>query len=163
MPSRDVLPGFAFTPDGQEIVLSFDGRIQRVNVESGSVTEVPFTADETVMSADVRVPVAGIPVRLKVETADCPPDGSDVSCFFEVDAFPTMDDAWETVSWDFVGIDTSLTYVKATIFFDFGTAGDGSVYYWDNVRFGAAGPSTPGATRWVRRVPGRVPAPSPRS
>ena len=60
-----------------------------------------------------------------------------MSCFFEVDAFPTMDDAWETVSWDFVGIDTSLTYVKATIFFDFGTAGDGSVYYWDNVRFGA--------------------------
>jgi hypothetical protein len=74
---------------------------------------------------------------MKVETADCPPDGSDVSCFFEVDAFPTMDDAWEVLSWDFVGIDTSLTYVKATIFFDFGTAGDGSVYYWDNVRFGA--------------------------
>ena len=109
---------------------------------AGFANPIPFTADETVMSANVRVPLAGIPVRLKVETADCPPDSSDVSCFFEVDAFPMMADAWETLTWDFVGIDTSKIYTKATIFFDFGTAGDGSVYYWDNVRFGA--PPAPG-------------------
>jgi hypothetical protein len=86
----------------------------------------------------VRVPAAGIPVRLKVETADCPSDGSDVTCFAETDAFPMMGDAWETLTWDFslVGIDTTKTFVKASIFFDFGADGNDAVYLWDNVRFG---------------------------
>jgi hypothetical protein len=97
---------------------------------------IPFTDTETSMSVDVRVPAAGIPVRLKVETLDCPPE--DVTCFAEQDAFPTMADTWETLTWDFstVGIDTSKTFQKATIFFDFGTDGNDAVYLWDNVRFG---------------------------
>ncbi|MGD9258693.1 MAG: hypothetical protein PVG29_12805 [Gammaproteobacteria bacterium] len=94
---------------------------------------------------DVRVPAAGIPVRLKVETADCPSDGSDVTCFAETDAFPTMGDTWETLTWDFglVGIDTTKTFVKASIFFDYGTDGNDAVYLWDNVRFGGDEPPPP--------------------
>jgi len=108
----------------------------------GFANPIPFTADSTTMSVDVRVPAAGIPVRLKVETADCPSDGSDVTCFAELDAFPMMADAWETLTWDFslVGIDTAKTFEKATIFFDFGTDGNDAVYYWDNVRFGGDAP-----------------------
>jgi hypothetical protein len=99
---------------------------------------IPFTPTETLMSVDVRVPVAGIPIRLKVETADCPSDGSDVTCFAEADMFPTMADTWETLTWDFgpVGIDTTKTFLRASIFFDFGTEGNDAVYLWDNVRFG---------------------------
>ncbi len=106
---------------------------------------IPFTASATSMSVDVRVPMPGIPVRLKVETASCPSDGSDPSCFAELDAVPLTADTWETLSWDFslVGIDTAQTFVKASIFFDFGTEGDGAVYYWDNVRFGAPPPPPP--------------------
>ncbi len=42
--TRDLLPGYAFTPDGREVVVSFGGRIRRVDLASGHVTEIPFTA-----------------------------------------------------------------------------------------------------------------------
>ena len=41
---RDMLPGYAFTPDGSELVLSYGGKIHRVNVESGEARVVLFTA-----------------------------------------------------------------------------------------------------------------------
>ncbi len=43
-PSRDTYPGYAFTPDGREVVVTYDGKIHRVNVETGAETLVPFTA-----------------------------------------------------------------------------------------------------------------------
>lgn len=42
--SIDVLPGFTFTPDSREIVISFDGRIWRVAVDGSGQTEIPFEA-----------------------------------------------------------------------------------------------------------------------
>ncbi len=42
--TRDLLPGYAFTPDGKEIVVSYGGRIHRVNVETGEARVIPFTA-----------------------------------------------------------------------------------------------------------------------
>lgn len=41
---QDILPGFAFTPDGRAILISIRGKIERVAVADGSVTHVPFTA-----------------------------------------------------------------------------------------------------------------------
>jgi Tol biopolymer transport system component len=41
---RGLLPGYAFTPDGKEIVLSYGGKIHRVKVKSGEARLVPFTA-----------------------------------------------------------------------------------------------------------------------
>ena len=43
--TRDVLPGAAFTPDGSALVVSYGGKIRRVSVPEGQVTEIPFTAD----------------------------------------------------------------------------------------------------------------------
>ena len=43
-PTRDILPGYVFTPDGKEILISYGGKIRRVNVANKSVIEVPFTA-----------------------------------------------------------------------------------------------------------------------
>jgi len=42
--TRDLLPGYAFLPDGREIVTTFDGKIQRVNVATGDSRVIPFTA-----------------------------------------------------------------------------------------------------------------------
>ncbi len=42
--SRDHLPGYAFTPDGKDIVVSYNGKIQRVSLATGEATQIPFTA-----------------------------------------------------------------------------------------------------------------------
>jgi imidazolonepropionase-like amidohydrolase/Tol biopolymer transport system component len=42
--SRDTLPGYAFLPDGQSLVVPIDGRITRVDFPSGAVSDIPFTA-----------------------------------------------------------------------------------------------------------------------
>ncbi|MCH7765990.1 MAG: PD40 domain-containing protein [Acidobacteria bacterium] len=42
--TRDLLPGYAFTPDGQEIVLTYGGKIHRVSLETGEARAIPFTA-----------------------------------------------------------------------------------------------------------------------
>ncbi len=42
--TRDVLPGYAFTPDGKELVVFYGGKINRVQVATGESTVVPFEA-----------------------------------------------------------------------------------------------------------------------
>lgn len=39
-----ILPGYAWTPDGRALVLSQGGRVRRVDVRSGEVRTIPFTA-----------------------------------------------------------------------------------------------------------------------
>ncbi|HUF47748.1 MAG TPA: amidohydrolase family protein [Vicinamibacterales bacterium] len=41
---RDVYPASAFTPDSQALITSYGGKIWRVEVPSGTATEIPFTA-----------------------------------------------------------------------------------------------------------------------
>lgn len=41
---RDVYPGSAFTPDSRALITSYGGKIMRVEVPSGTATEIPFTA-----------------------------------------------------------------------------------------------------------------------
>ena len=43
--TRDLLPGYAFMPDGNEIVLSYGGKIHRLNIKDGADQIIPFTAD----------------------------------------------------------------------------------------------------------------------
>ncbi|HTA68188.1 MAG TPA: amidohydrolase family protein [Bryobacteraceae bacterium] len=45
--TRDVLPGYAFTPDGKELVVFYGGKINRVQVATGESTVVPFQAHVT--------------------------------------------------------------------------------------------------------------------
>ncbi len=45
VPSRDLFPGYAFTPDGRDVVVSFDGKIHRVRVDTGEIVAVPFGVD----------------------------------------------------------------------------------------------------------------------
>ena len=43
--SRDLMPASAFTPDGDALILYARGKIRRLAVPSGEMTEIPFTAD----------------------------------------------------------------------------------------------------------------------
>lgn len=93
---------------------------------------MPFTAEEQRVSVRVRAPAAGIPVLLKVETADA-------TAFAELEVSTTAANEWEVLTWDLAtaGLDANLAYERAIIFFDFGSIGDGAVYYWDDVQLGA--------------------------
>ncbi len=42
--SRDLLPGYAFFPGGNEIVLSYGGKLHRLNLETKEDRVIPFTA-----------------------------------------------------------------------------------------------------------------------
>ena len=44
MPTRDLLPGYAFTPDGKAIVLTREGGFVRVDVATGATQPIPFRA-----------------------------------------------------------------------------------------------------------------------
>ncbi len=41
----DILPGYAFTPDGSDLVLSFDGKLWRLPLQGGDPVPIPFVAD----------------------------------------------------------------------------------------------------------------------
>ncbi|NNE70361.1 MAG: hypothetical protein HKN29_08345, partial [Rhodothermales bacterium] len=41
---RDVYPGSAFLPDGSALITSFSGKIWRVSIPDGALTEIPFSA-----------------------------------------------------------------------------------------------------------------------
>ena len=43
--TRDLLPGYAFTPDSKSLIVSYDGKFWRVNVPSGTTTPIPFSAE----------------------------------------------------------------------------------------------------------------------
>jgi Tol biopolymer transport system component len=43
--SRDLFPGYAFMPGGKEIIYNQDGKIRRLNLESGSESIIPFSAE----------------------------------------------------------------------------------------------------------------------
>ena len=43
--SLDVLPGYGFTPDSQDLVVSYGGKIWRVPLDGGAPTEIPFEVE----------------------------------------------------------------------------------------------------------------------
>ena len=78
-PSRDVLPGYSFTPDGQTIVFNAGGKIWRVDVGSGQREEIEFTADIELdigpdLTASYRVPQGDLTATL-IHDPRLSPDG----------------------------------------------------------------------------------------
>ncbi|MGH7718439.1 MAG: amidohydrolase family protein, partial [Gemmatimonadaceae bacterium] len=43
--TRDLMPGYSFTPDGKALVLSYGGKIWRLDLPGGTATNIPFTAN----------------------------------------------------------------------------------------------------------------------
>jgi hypothetical protein len=79
-PSRDTFPGYAFTPDGRAILVTIDGRIARVDIETGAAAPVPFTAKVSLdVGPDLDFPyrVPDGPVRAKlIQDPRQSPDGT---------------------------------------------------------------------------------------
>jgi hypothetical protein len=101
-------------------------------VWAGASLQLPDPVDFGIASRfSVRVwsPKSGIPVLFKLENA------GDGGIFVETTATTTVADEWETLTFDLSEQDLSREYSKVVLFFDFGTAGDGSTYYFDDIRY----------------------------
>jgi hypothetical protein len=97
---------------------------------------IPFTSTKTQMSIKVYSPAAGIRIRLKVE------DHTNNNKSVETDAMTLTANAWETLVFDFANqaagtaaLNLGYNYDMASVFFDYGSAGSGKVFYWDDVTF----------------------------
>ena len=78
-----VYPGFAWTPDGESIVIWARGKIRRVTVETGEMSIIPFQiVDERVTKQSVRFPVEVAPDEFDVKMlrwVTTAPDGKSVA------------------------------------------------------------------------------------
>lgn len=99
-------------------------------VWAGSLIELAGPIDFTNKLFRMKVwsPKAGIIVKLKVENLT----NSDINK--EVDATTSTANTWEELSFDFSSISTTDTYQKVVVFFDFGNAGTGDSYYFDDIK-----------------------------
>jgi hypothetical protein len=87
-------------------------------------------SEGTTFQMKVYSPRVGADVLLKVE------NNSDSSISYEVTSTTTVADAWETLTFDYSGIDTSDSYQNVVLIFDNGTEGDGSsdyTFYFDDI------------------------------
>ena len=105
-------------------------------IGEGFTAPLAFSATATQMSVRVYSPAAGLPVRLKVE------DRNNNTHSVETEKLTTVANAWETLVFDFRNqatgtavLNLAYTYDMASIFFDFNTAGNGKIFYWDDVTF----------------------------
>lgn len=107
-----------------------------IGTDAGFANAIPFTATETKISIMVYSPQVGIQVRLKAE------DHNDVTLTAETEATTTVANSWEMLTFDFSNVvagtnpfNVNTNFNKLSIFFNFGAAGAGEVYYWDNIKF----------------------------
>ncbi len=115
-----------------------------LNVDTGLLNPIPFAVGATTMSVRVYSTGPGLPVRLKVER------DTDVTMTCETEATTTATNAWETLVFDFsneatgtAALNFASVYNKISIFYNFGTTGNGEVFYWDDVEFGGGTPPDP--------------------
>ena len=102
--TRDLLPGYAFTPDGAAVLFTGAGGIRRVQVASGEISEIPFTADVKLglgprLHFPWRLGLGPVKARL-LEAPALSPDGGKVafSAFAEVHVHDLASGATQAVS-----------------------------------------------------------------
>jgi hypothetical protein len=102
-----------------------------------SIPRIGFATGNTTITARVWSPVAGIPVRMKVENA------ADPTQSVETEATVTTASGWQTLSFNFANqaagtaaLNLSTTYTRLSVFFNFGTTGattGARTYYIDDI------------------------------
>ncbi len=112
-----------------------------VGGDVGFINAIPFEDGSTTMTVRVWSPVAGVPIRLKVE------DAGDPTISVETEATISEAETWETLTFDFANeaegtaaINFASNYNKASMFFNFGTTGGDAgelTFYWDDMEFGS--------------------------
>jgi hypothetical protein len=73
-------------------------------------------------------PKAGIVVKMKLENL------TDSNINAEVDVTNTVANGWEELTFDFSAVDNANKYQRVVLFFDFGNAGTGADYYYDDIQ-----------------------------
>ena len=120
------------TSDGVGRLLKTDGS----EVWAGATIEVSRPLDFSIsqeVSLKTWSPTAGTPVLLKLENA------ADDQVFVEVTTNTTVANAWEELTFDFTEMNLDRDYSKVVVFFNFGTAGAGETYYFDDITVGRGG------------------------
>ena len=113
-----------------------------ISNESGLVSNIPVSSSNSKMYVHTYVTGSsntGIPVRLKIENKNDPTQS------VETEAYTTVVDAYEVLEFDFNNeatgtavLNESYPFNMASLFFNFGSAGDDqTVYYFDNISFGS--------------------------
>ncbi|MES2850505.1 MAG: hypothetical protein V4685_15705, partial [Bacteroidota bacterium] len=100
-------------------------------VWAGSFIELQSPIDFSALTKikmKVWSPAAGITVKFKMENLA----NSNINA--ERDATTTVANAWEELTYDFSGIVNSNNYQRVVVFFDFGNAGTGATYYFDDIK-----------------------------
>src|SRR5207248_2125288 len=92
--TRDLMPGSSFTPDSKALVVSYGGKIWRVEVPSGQATPIPFTAKVhqdlgPLVRFETRVDTGDVLVK-QIRDASPSPDGKRVA-FSALDKLYVMD------------------------------------------------------------------------
>ncbi|HKW41030.1 MAG TPA: amidohydrolase family protein [Gemmatimonadales bacterium] len=92
--TRDLMPGSAFTPDSRALVVSYGGKIWRVEIPSGQATAIPFTARVEqelgpLVRFETRVDTGDILVK-QIRDAVPSPDGRRIA-FSALDKLYVMD------------------------------------------------------------------------
>lgn len=94
----------------------------------------------TTVKMKVWSPRAGTPILFKMEKSDSPPDNNgNPSVIVEVFQNTTVAGGWEELSFDltsFDAFDTAIDYDRVIVFYDFGNAGQGEDFYFDDIRIG---------------------------
>ena len=80
----DLLPGYAFTPDGSALVISYDGRLWRLPLDGSGAVGIPFEVDVTIHAGprlDFDYPVEDSPTfrARQIRDVALSPDGSEVA------------------------------------------------------------------------------------
>ncbi len=88
---------------------------------------VDFSAQQRVQ-VDVLSPKSGVTISLRAQ------DEADFNVGLTGDVTNTVVNEWETLTFDLSGIDPSLNLNEIVLFFDNGVQGDGSTYFFDNIR-----------------------------
>ncbi|WP_300537845.1 LpqB family beta-propeller domain-containing protein [Sphingosinicella sp.] len=76
---QDLFPGYAFTPDGKALIVSGNGRIERIDIASGTRANIAFSAKVdmelgTLQAPDIRQETGPVRARL-IQTPVLSPDG----------------------------------------------------------------------------------------
>lgn len=72
-------------------------------------------------------PAAGLTVLMKLENLSNP----DIN--IEISTTTTVANTWETITFEFPGIINANNYQRIVVFYNFGTAGTGETYYFDDI------------------------------
>ncbi len=96
---------------------------------AGSKVTIPTTFDfssNTTITAKVWSPRAGLNLLMKFEDAEVWPNTTSTA---EITATTTLANQWETLTFDFAGVDLAIDFYNLVLIMDNGTVGDGSSNY----------------------------------